>query len=327
MKGSLLIVAVGTALALLVATPLWAERQWRFDDWLADLRREALAKGISQSTVDHVLKGLEPMPRVIELDQNQPEFTLTLDEYLRRVLSENRVSRGRTKLEENRTLLEGISQRYGVQPRFLVALWGIETHFGQWTGDFPVVGATATLAYNGRRSNLFRKELLHALRILDQGHIPAEKMIGSWAGAMGPFQFMPSSFHRFAVDYDGDGRRDIWNNLADGFASAANYLSQSGWARDQNWGQAVCLPERFDRTLFGLKVRKRVSEWQGRGVRPVSGQNLPAESVVLASVLEPDGSEGQVFLVYQNYHAILNWNRSQLFGIAVGTLADRIVRY
>jgi membrane-bound lytic murein transglycosylase B len=305
-------------------TPLGAERRQGFGSWLVGLRKEALVKGISQSTLDHALEGLEPMPQVIELDRNQPEFTLTLVEYFNRVVTERRVAQGRKKLTENRNLLEQISEYYGVQPRFLVALWGIETNFGRWTGDFPVIRATATLAHDGRRSTFFRKELLHALRILDQGHISADKMMGSWAGAMGQFQFMPSSFHNFAVDHDGDGRVDIWNNLGDGFASAANYLSHFGWVRGQNWGQKACLPTQFDQTCVGLEIQKPLSEWQTLGVRPLRGQDLSDGGTLIASILQPDGPEGQVFLVYDNYRTLLSWNRSHHFGITVGMLADRI---
>jgi membrane-bound lytic murein transglycosylase B len=320
----LLILTVAALVVCLVSISFSAENRPDFQVWLAELRTEALAKGISKSTLDEALRGLEPIPRVIELDRDQPEFTLTLQKYLNRVVPESRVAEGRRKLAENRAILAGIYGRFGVQPRFLVALWGVETNFGQLTGGFPVIGATATLAYDGRRGKFFRNELLNALRIVDQGHISAEKMKGSWAGATGQFQFMPSAFQKFAVDYEQDGRIDIWNNPQDAFASAANYLVQSGWVRDQIWGREARLPKGFSRALVGLKTQKHLSQWQALGVRLLSGQDLPKSPDLMASVVEPEGPGGRAFVVYKNYRAILSWNRSHFFAIAVGTLADRI---
>lgn len=302
-----------------------AEMPQSSETWLADLRAEALVRGISQATLHEALSGLEPIPRVIKLDRNQPEFKLTFAEYLNRVVPQNRVVTGRKKLREHQSLLTRISQRYGVQPRFLVALWGIETDFGRYMGDFPMIDAIATLAYDGRRSSFFHNELFHALRILQKGHIAAPKMTGSWAGAMGQVQFMPSTFQSFAVDYDRDGRIDIWSNLGDVFASAANYLSRSGWVADQIWGREVSLPTQFNRKLISLKTRKRLTEWQALAVRRLNGKDLPMKPNLLASVVEPDGPEGKAFIVYRNYRALLEWNQSVFFGLAVGILADRIV--
>jgi len=321
----LLILIVTSLFVPVIATSFSAEKQPSFEAWLAKFRREALAKRISPATLDDALSDLEPIPRVIELDRNQAEFTFTLDEYLNRVVTETRVAEGRDKLAENRALLAKIYRRYGVRPQYLVALWGIETNFGRYIARFSVIGALATLAYDGRRGALFRKELLYALRILEDGHISVHKMTGSWAGAMGQLQFMPSTFDNFALDYDGDERIDIWNNLGDSFASAANYLSKSGWIRNQIWGREVRLPNGFDRALLGLKKRKHLSEWQLLGVRRAGGEDLPKNLDLLASVVEPDGLTGRAFMVYDNYRVILNWNRSHFFGIAVGTLADRIM--
>jgi membrane-bound lytic murein transglycosylase B len=295
----------------------------KFDAWLQGVRKEGLARGIKQSTLDSALTGLQVIPRVVELDRKQPEFTLTFDQYMSRVVSARRVKKGRAKYRENRELLDEIGKRYGVQPRFIVALWGIETDFGRLTGGFKVVAALATLAFDGRRSAYFRKQLFNALTIIDQGHITAAKMMGSWAGAMGQSQFMPSSFLNFAVDYDGDGRRDIWTNRADVFASAANYLKQAGWRGDQTWGRAATLPADFDVALLGLKTRKRLSEWQRLGVRRADGGDLPARDL-RASLVRPKQGESPVYLVYDNYRAILKWNRAHLFATAVGTLADRV---
>ena len=234
-----------------------------------------------------------------------------------------RVEKGRQRLRENRALLVEIGRKYGVQPRFLVAFWGIETDFGRHTGGFRVIPALATLAYDGRRSAYFRRELLNALEILDQGHIALSDMVGSWAGAMGQSQFMPSSFVTFAVDYDGDGRKDIWNTKADVFASAANYLSRVGWKGDQTWGRPVRLPKGFDTGLASLKIRKRLSAWQRLGVRRADGGDLPKRDL-MASVVLAEGPGGPAYVVYDNYHAILKWNRSTFFALAVGSLAEQI---
>ena len=295
----------------------------RFKTLLATIRKEALASGISQKTLDAALTGLVPIPEVIERDRNQPESKLALNEYISRIISEKRITKGRRKLCEHGNLLARISERHGVESRVLVALWGIETDFGRGTGKFPVIGSLATLVYDGRRSSLFKSELIHALRILDEGHIPLEQMNGSWAGAMGQLQLMPSTFHRSAVDFDGDGRKDIWTNLADSLASAANYLSQSGWQADQSWGHEVHLPNSFDMTSIGLEYRRPISEWQALGIRFLDGQNSPAPNP-LSSIIQPDGPAGRAFLVYSNYGVILKWNHSHNFAIAVGILSDRI---
>jgi membrane-bound lytic murein transglycosylase B len=323
-RSLLFILLVSAVQAFLFLSPLHADGAGTFQEWVTALEREALSSGISRATLDSALKHLAPIPRVIELDRRQPEFTLTLEEYLGRMVTDSRVAAGREKLLEHRELLEAVSQRYGVSPELLVALWGVESSFGSLTGGFPVIGALATLAFDGRRSSYFRKELLLALSIVDQGHIAPDKMTGSWAGAMGYFQFMPSSFKSYAVDYDGDGRKDIWNSVGDAFASAANYLSKSGWMRDQTWGREVRFPQPFNANLIGTQNRMPVAEWQGLGVRTLNGQNLPEPRTSSASVVQPDGSQGRAFLVYDNYRALLNWNRSHLFAISVGTLVDRM---
>jgi membrane-bound lytic murein transglycosylase B len=294
-----------------------------FPSWLEGLRQEARAKGIREATLHEALDNLEPIPRIIELDRRQPEFTQTFWRYLDARVTEARIERGRTLLETHRELLDRIEKRYGVQPRFLVAFWGLETNFGDYLGSFPVIGSLATLAYDPRRSDFFRAELLAALSIIDEGSISAPNMLGSWAGAMGQTQFMPSTFVRFAVDADGDGRRDIWFSLPDVFASAANFLSESGWQRDKSWGREVTLPSDFDLELTGLEVEKSLTAWQVLGVRKSNGEDLPRANIK-GSVILPAGRFGPAFLVYNNYHTILQWNRSDLYAIAVGYLADRI---
>lgn len=294
-----------------------------FGPWLAAMRAEASAEGISETTLAAALDGIEPIPRVIELDRDQPEFTLTFQQYLQRVAPDARVARGQRRLEENREILEAVSQEYGVPPEQIVALWGIETDFGRVSGGFQVVPALATLAHDGRRSAYFRGELMQALRIIDGGHIAAEAMMGSWAGAMGQCQFMPSSFVNAAVDRDGDGRKDIWGTPADVFASAANLLKRNGWRRGEPWGLHVKLPAVFDLGDEGLDTRRTLSIWQDLGIRRPDGADLPDEDI-LASLIMPDGPDGPVFLVYENYRAILRWNRSHYFALTAGYLADRI---
>ena len=308
---------------ILAALSVPARADPGFDAWLEGVRQEARERGLKEATIESALSDISPIKRVVELDRRQPEFKLTLDRYLSRVVSKARIEKGRARLAEHGTLLKEVSAKYKVQPRFIVALWGIETDFGRYLGGFPVIPALASLAYDGRRSAYFRKELFNALTVIDRGHIGAKGMMGSWAGAMGQNQFMPSSFLRYAVDYDGDGRRDIWGTHADIFASSANYLSKVGWRGDQTWGRKVRLPNGFDRALIGLKVRKGLRDWQRLGVRRPDGRDLPARNL-RSSILLPGGADGSAYVVYDNFRAILRWNRSNLFATAVGSLADRI---
>ena len=295
-----------------------------FDDWLASLRTDAIARGVSVDTLDAALKGLKPVPRVIELDRRQPEFTQGFWEYLDTRVSENRIKTGRRLLREHRDLLEKTGAKYGVQPHYLVAIWGLETNFGTYTGGFQVIDSLATLAYDERRSSFFRKELLNALAIIDEGHIKAPEMSGSWAGAMGQVQFMPSSFARFAVDADGDGRKDIWNSLPDIFESAANYLAGSGWSRGYMWGREVLLPSGFKAETSGLDTEKTLAGWQELGIRLKDGRDLPSEDIK-ASIILPAGDDAPALLVYKNYRAILKWNNSHNYAISVCHLADRLI--
>ena len=296
-----------------------------FTQWREGVRKEALSLGISAATFEAAFADVEPIPRIIELDRSQPEVTLSFAQYVERVVPESRVAKGRELLAEHRDLLEPIGREYGVPPRFIVALWGIETNFGQYLGGFPVVAALATLAYDGRRSAYFRQELLNALRILEDGHITTDAMMGSWAGAMGQSQFMPSSFVRYAVDHDGDGKRDIWGTQGDVFASAANYLAQAGWRAGETWGRHVALPAGFDHALTGLEAKKTLAEWQALGLRRADGGDLP-EAAISGSVVLPGGEGGPAYLVYDNYRTIMRWNRSFYFATSVGLLADGIGR-
>jgi membrane-bound lytic murein transglycosylase B len=294
-----------------------------FADWLADFRNEASSLGISDPTLDTALSTVvEPLPRIIELDRSQPEFVQTFTGYMRNRMSDRRVERGRRLLAEHRELFGEIQRKYGIQPHYLAAFWALESNFGDETGGFSVINALATLAYDPRRADMFRAELLSALRIIDEGHIPAERMTGSWAGAMGQCQFMPSTFKAYAVDGDGDGKINIWASLPDVFASAGNYLSRLGWKADERWGREVILPADFDFALSGTGVRKTVSEWNSLGIKRADGSAL-GNSDIIGSVIVPAGAKGPAFLAYNNFHTILEWNRSTFYGIAVGHLADR----
>lgn len=295
-----------------------------FAAWVAELRKEALGQGISDATLDSALTGITPIERIIELDRRQPEFTQTFWRYLDLRVNEKRITRGKALLAQHADLLKAVEEKYQVQPRFLVSFWGLESNFGDHFGGYPVVQAVATLAYDPRRSRFFRSQLLDALRILDRGDITAGKMRGSWAGAMGHLQFIPSTFVRYAVDEDGDGRRDIWNSLPDVFGSAANYLSRIGWRGGETWGREVRLPEDFDVQLASLRIKKSIGEWQALGVRTMDGNPLP-EKDIAGSIVLPQGHQGPAFIVYNNFRRILNWNRSILYAVSVGHLADRLV--
>ncbi len=308
---------------LMLSLPAGSVAAGDFGQWLAAFRAEAANAGISAPTLDAALRGIAPIPKVLELDRRQPETTMTFDQYVERIVNDARVSRGRALLNEHSALLDQVSATYGVPPSVIVALWGIETGFGANTGGFRVVDALATLAYDGRRSAYFRGELLNALRILDSGQIAPSQMTGSWAGAMGQNQFMPSSYLTYAVDFNGDGRRDIWRTTADVFGSSANYLARVGWKPGRSWGQRVTLPPGFNPALTGLDVRKPVHEWQALGVRRLNGGELPyAEGT--GSIILPGGPGGPAFLVHDNFRAIMKWNKSQYFATSVGILSDRI---
>lgn len=319
LKLILIIIALTSLLALPAACPAADD----FTQWLEKLRAEALAKGISAATLETAFTGLEPIPRVIELDRNQPEFKYDLWGYLDLVITESRIKKGRQMLYSHRKLLNKIKARYGVQPRFLVAIWALETNFGANIGKFPVIGAVATLAHDTRRSGFFRNELLNALTILDEGHIDIADMRGSWAGAMGQLQFMPSTFVKFAVDEDKDGRKDIWHSLPDVFGSAANFLSGNGWDPNFTWGRQVYVPQDFNQQLTGLDTEKTLSEWKGLGIRRVDGKTLKGSNI-RASLVQTSGDNNPSFLVYDNFRAVMQWNPSHLYALAVCHLADRL---
>lgn len=299
------------------------EKGQDFAAWLEDFRLEAREAGISRETLEQALADIEePLPRVIEFDRKQPESVQPLEDYVAARVSEKRIAEGRRMMRRYPTWLGRVERKYGVQRRFLVALWGIESRYGKYPGNLPVIQSLTTLAWDDRRGAYFRRELLDALRILDAGHVPLSRMKGSWAGAMGQCQFMPSSFRRFAVDADGGGRIDLWNSVPDVLASTANYLARAGWKDDQTWGREVRLPDDFDYSLSGLETRLPLSRWQSLGVRRSDGSALPRRDLQ-ASLIIPDGPGGPAYLVYDNFRVLLAWNRSSAFAVAVGTLADR----
>jgi membrane-bound lytic murein transglycosylase B len=295
-----------------------------FQEWLAALRAEARGKGISDTTLDAALSDILPVKHVIELDRRQPEFTQTFWAYLRRRVTDDRIIRGRALLAKHRDLLNKICAEYGIPPRYLIAFWGLETDFGDYLGNFRVIDALATLAFDRRRTDFFRAELLSALQIIDEGHITPDAMMGSWAGAMGHMQFMPSTFTIHAVDFTGDGRKDIWGSLPDAFSSAANFLSNIGWRTGEIWGREVRLPENFDLTLATMDRKKSLKDWASIGVRRSNGKALPQENME-GSIILPQGHNGPAFLVYNNFRTILRWNRSINYAISVGHLSDRII--
>ena len=323
----------GICLCLIIVavsiSPLASAKETGFDQWLIDLRKEAKSLGISDKVLDAALNGATPIKRVIELDRHQPEFTMTFTEYLSKIASTTRARVAAKKLIEYDEILTKVSQKYGVQKRYIVTFWGVETNFGQYLGSFNVPHSLATLAHDGRRSAYFRKELINALKILEEGHIAPDKMKGSWAGAMGQSQFMPSSFLSYAVDWNGDGKRDIWETKADVFASTAYYLSKAGWRDDMTWGRAVEIPASLTldgkgpKALADAKTRLKLAEWSSAGVMKTDGKPLPSRDFKARLIL-PEGLKGPAFLVYSNFDSILAWNRSNYYALAIGHLSDQL---
>ena len=309
-------------LSLFVPALLAQENEQSFEDWLAELRAEARELGISEATL-RKLDNLQPLERVMELDSSQPEFVQTFTRYLGLRVTPNQVARGQSLLQQHSVLLEQVRQRYGVQPHYLVAFWAVESNYGRSTGGFSVLEALATLAFDPRRADFFRRQLLTALQIIDDGHIQAERMSGSWAGAMGQLQFMPNIFYQYGIDGDQDGRIDIWNSLPDIFHSAANFLSQSGWRGDERWGREVLLTEDFDFSLTGTSTRKPLQEWRDLGVTQLNGAPIPVAAGMEASVILPAGAQGPAFLGYANFRTTMTYNPSTFYALTVGHLADR----
>jgi membrane-bound lytic murein transglycosylase B len=320
---NLLGMAVWVAIAPLPGMAAVPEGDSGFAACIAGLQVKARETGISEPVVRDVLGKVERIERVIELDRQQPEFTATFTDYYNRRVTEDRVERGRALLAEHRELLAKVQRDTGVPAHYLVSFWGLETNFGGYFGALPVPAALATLACDERRSTFFTGELLAALQIIDAGDITPERMLGSWAGAMGHMQFLPSVFLQHAVDGDGDGKRDLWGSIPDALASGGNFLRHLGWEAGLRWGREVRLPEAFDYSLAGRDDRQPLSRWAELGVTDVHGNALPNLDLP-AALIVPSGHKGPVFLVYRNFDVIMRWNRSEFYALAVGRLADRI---
>jgi len=308
---------------LAVQTQAQSLGETAFPACLADLRVAAVEAGVRPALVDEVVPALEFQARVIELDRAQPEFQQTFADYLGARVTTGRVELGRLLLQRHRGLLDRLTLEFGVPGQYLVALWGMESSFGRFTGTMPTLDSLATLACDPRRSDFFRTEFLTALRLAERESIEPADFRGSWAGAVGQTQFMPSAFEQHAVDGDGDGRIDLWGSSADALASGANHLRELGWRTGERWGREVRLPDGFDYTLSGAGQWRALSEWARLGIRRADGAPLPDVDME-AALLVPMGRHGPPFLVYRNFEVLLRWNRSHHFALTTGYLADRI---
>jgi membrane-bound lytic murein transglycosylase B len=322
-----------------LSTSVLAEEKTQadFDVYVAALKKEAIEKGYDQALIEQAFATAKFKKKVISADKNQPEVKETLETYLPKRVPQWKIDRARKLYKENQDVLEKVAKEYGVQARFIVALWGLESNFGKIQGGHSVIASLVTLAFDGRRETMYKNQLWAALDILKEGHITLDKFKGSWAGAMGQTQFMPTSFNAYAVDYNGDGRKDIWTTEEDAFASIANYLKQAGWNDDLTWGRQVKLPEGFDNSNIlkrGTRTRSQwleywkesersLADWQALGVRKMDGSDLPNVDITAAMVM-PDDVNGRMYLAYDNYKALMHWNRSYYFATSVGYLSDRI---
>ncbi len=311
----------GAFLFIVLTLPRLVQAQ-DFHGWLQDLRQEAVQYGISEKLVAEALPDtLELNEEIIRLDHRQPEGGVSFEQYKNNVVTLSRIREGKRKGLQYNGLLRKISRAYGVQPQYIAALWGIETSFGANTGGFETIPALVTLSYDARRGSFFRQELFKALRIVDQGNIGLHEMKGSWAGAMGQCQFMPTSFEKYAQDYDGDGKRDIWHTEADVFASTANYLSKSGWRPKEPWGIRVVLQKNFNNSMMGINTKKTLKVWREAGVDIPDNIFAPDEPL---SIVQSGGSGYKTYVVGGNYRILLKWNTSTYFATAVGLLADQL---
>ena len=296
--------------------------QTSWSQWVQELRQEAISKNISPDLFDQVFSTIPaPDKKTLHLDRTQPEHRITFIKYRTTRGDAYRIKLGQQKYQKYQQLLEEIGDKYQVDPCFITALWGIESSYGNYMGDFPVVKSLATLAYDSKRADFFRKELFYALQILNEGHIKLEDFKGEWAGASGQPQFLPSSWYRYAVDYSGDGKKDIWKNYPDAFASIANYLKQNGWQAGEPWAMEVRVPNGFDASLLGKEIKKTVYEWQQFGVRSGT-QNLLPHSDLIASIIQPYG--GPYLMIFNNFSVIKRYNNSDFYAGTVGYIADSI---
>lgn len=320
-----------------ISTSALANTKAQFNEYVNNLKLEAKQKGYDEKLINDAFQKVEFKEKVISADKSQPEVKETLETYLPKRVPQWKVDRARKLYKENQQLLEQVAKEFGVQARFIVALWGLESNFGKIQGGHNVIESVVTLAFDGRRETMYKKQLWAALDILKAGHITLDKFKGSWAGAMGQTQFMPTSFNAYAIDYDNDGRKDIWTTEADAFASIANYLKQAGWDDNLTWGRQIQLPDNFDNTNIlkrGTRTRSQwleywrdsqrsLADWQALGVRKMDNTDLPNVDVTAAMVM-PDDINGRMYLAYDNYKALMHWNRSYYFATSVGYLSDQI---
>ncbi len=310
--------------SVLLLSPLVAFSQEKdFGVCLTEFQDQARQESISEWVIEDVVGNLEPIVRVVELDRSQPEFVQTFAHYLNLRVSESRISRGRDLYREHRDFLNELTRTYGIPGQYLVAFWGLETNFGSYLGTMSTLDSLATLACDQRRSEFFTSELMIALKLLERESLTPEEMRGSWAGAMGHTQFMPSSYWQYAVDGDGDGQINLWASEKDALASGANFLNSLGWKSEERWGREVSLPDDFPYLDTGLRKPAALSDWADMGVKRANGADLPIADME-GAILVPAGHVGPAFLVYDNFSVIMKWNRSESYAISVGHLADRI---
>jgi membrane-bound lytic murein transglycosylase B len=314
----------GILFCLLVCPDMVMAQDAEFAQCLSGLQHRARSEQLSTHVVDEVLANLKQQTRVIELDRSQPEFTQTFADYFQRRVTAERIERGQELLDQYQAFLTDLTRKYGVPGRYLVAFWGLETNFGSYLGKMPTLDSLATLACDERRSEFFTSELMQALALLERESLTPAEMRGSWAGAMGHTQFMPSAYRLHAIDGDGDGHVNLWRSERDALASGANFLVNLGWQKGQRWGREVLLPDDFPYVKTGLNNSQPLAYWRGLGVSFANGNPIP-DIDMQASVLVPAGHSGPAFLVYPNFDVILRWNRSEYYALAVGLLADRLI--
>jgi membrane-bound lytic murein transglycosylase B len=303
--------------------PVTASANLGFDRWIAGFRDRAMADGIRPATFDAAFGTIRFNADVVGRDRNQSEFTRQIWDYLDSAVSADRVSNGRAAFQSRAPLFAEIEARYGVEAEVVAAIWGLESAYGSFRGNTPIIEALATLAYDGRRGAFFEEQLIAALRIVQAGDVAPRAMTGSWAGAMGHTQFMPTSYLDHAQDFDGDGRRDIWgDDPTDALASAAAYLKHFGWTKGQPWGVEVRLPQGFDYAQTGERIKKSPADWAAMGIRDMEGRHVPDHG--RASILLPAGARGAAFMIFDNFHVIERYNPADAYVIAVGHLSDRI---
>lgn len=294
-----------------------------FASCVSELTEQALARGVAQATIDQTLAVAQQRKRVINLDRSQPEFLSTFEDYYNKRVNTWRIEKGQALYQKHRPFLDELTRQYGVPGQYLIAFWGLETNYGSYKGKIPTIDALTTLACEPRRKTFFTNELLTMLDVIEQNNLDVATLKGSWAGAMGHTQFMPSTYQGYAIDGDGDGSVDLFNSERDALASAAHFLHQLGWQAGYRWGREIVLPEEFDYGLAGRKLTQPLSFWRERGVRSVYGEPV-ADIDLTSAVVIPSGYRGPIFMAYPNFNIIMRWNNSQSYAIAVGKLADQI---